>query len=175
MVRWPAARSESPEEVEREESGGKRQAEEEEGRWGRMLPELLGEIVRRVDAGGEQWPQRKDIVAYAGVCRRWRDTARGIVRQLRENGDITFPSSLKEPGPRDSPVQCLIRRNKSNSTYCLYLGLTESFTDKGKFLLAARQFKHGAHTEYIISLDADDLSQGSNAYMGKLRFVSFIL
>ncbi|XP_042461338.1 tubby-like F-box protein 1 [Zingiber officinale] len=169
MVRWPAARSESPEEVEREESGGKRQAEEEEGRWGRMLPELLGEIVRRVDAGGEQWPQRKDIVAYAGVCRRWRDTARGIVRQLRENGDITFPSSLKEPGPRDSPVQCLIRRNKSNSTYCLYLGLTESFTDKGKFLLAARQFKHGAHTEYIISLDADDLSQGSNAYMGKLR------
>lgn len=40
--------------------------------------------------------------------------------------------------------------------------------DKGKFLLAARRFRHGAHTEYIISLDADDLSQGSNAYIGKL-------
>lgn len=49
--------------------------------------------------------------------------------------------------------------------------LLAAFTDKGKFLLAARRFKHGAHTQYIISLDADDLSQGSNAYIGKLRLV----
>ncbi|KAH8518730.1 hypothetical protein H0E87_000540, partial [Populus deltoides] len=42
------------------------------------------------------------------------------------------------------------------------------FTDKGKFLLAARRYRQGVHTEYIISLDADDLSQGSNAYVGKL-------
>lgn len=40
--------------------------------------------------------------------------------------------------------------------------------DEGKFLLAARRYRHGAHTEYIISLDADDVSQGSNAYVGKL-------
>lgn len=44
-----------------------------------------------------------------------------------------------------------------------------AFADKGKFLLAAKRFRCGAHTEYIISLDADDLSQGSNAYVGKLR------
>lgn len=44
-----------------------------------------------------------------------------------------------------------------------------AFTDKGKFLLAARRYRCGTHTEYIISLDADDLSQGSNAYVGKLR------
>ncbi|XP_068645074.1 tubby-like F-box protein 7 [Aristolochia californica] len=44
----------------------------------------------------------------------------------------------------------------------------QTFMDKGKFLLAARRFRHGAHTEYIISLDADDLSQGSNVYVGKL-------
>jgi len=40
--------------------------------------------------------------------------------------------------------------------------------DTGKFLLAARRFRHGACIEYIISLDADDLSQRSNAYVGKL-------
>ncbi|GJN15205.1 hypothetical protein PR202_gb02099 [Eleusine coracana subsp. coracana] len=40
---------------------------------------------------------------------------------------------------------------------------------KGKFLMAARRVRRGAHTEYIISLDADDLSQGSSAYRGKLR------
>lgn len=44
-----------------------------------------------------------------------------------------------------------------------------AFTDKGKFLLAARRYRHGAHTGFIVSLDADDLSQGSNAYVGKLR------
>lgn len=44
-----------------------------------------------------------------------------------------------------------------------------AFTNKGKFLLAARRYRHGAHTEYIISLDPDDSSQGSNAYVGKLR------
>lgn len=44
-----------------------------------------------------------------------------------------------------------------------------AFTEKGKFLLAARRNRHGAHTEYIISLDPNDISQGSNAYVGKLR------
>ncbi|KAJ0230059.1 Tubby-like F-box protein 7 [Hirschfeldia incana] len=74
-----------------------------------------------------------------------------------------------QPGPREFSNQCLIKRNKKTSTFYLYLALTPSFTDKGKFLLAARRFRTGAYTEYIISLDADDFSQGSNAYVGKLR------
>ncbi|KAL5697929.1 Tubby-like F-box protein 7 [Ranunculus cassubicifolius] len=40
--------------------------------------------------------------------------------------------------------------------------------ENGKFLLAARKFRHVTHTEYIISLDADDFSQRSSAYVGKL-------
>lgn len=50
----------------------------------------------------------------------------------------------------------------------LYLA---ALVDKGKFLLAARRCRTGAHTEYVISLDADDLSQRSKAYVGKLRCV----
>ncbi|XP_020245873.1 tubby-like F-box protein 1 isoform X2 [Asparagus officinalis] len=73
------------------------------------------------------------------------------------------------PGPKEHPMQCFIKRNKKNSTFYLYLSLTQTFMDKGKFLLAARRVRRGAHTEYIITLDADDLSQGSNAYVGKLR------
>ncbi|KAG5546103.1 hypothetical protein RHGRI_018320 [Rhododendron griersonianum] len=113
--------------------------------WSTMLPELLGEIIQRVEASEDRWPVRQNVVACACVCKRpWK------------------------PGPRESPLQCLIRRDKKNSTFYLYLGLTPTFTDKGKFLLAARRCRHNAHTEYIISLDADDLSQGSNAYVGKL-------
>ena len=41
--------------------------------------------------------------------------------------------------------------------------------DDGKFLLAARKFRRPTCTDYIISLDADDMSRESNAYVGKLR------
>ncbi|KAL1350009.1 hypothetical protein AAHE18_07G196400 [Arachis hypogaea] len=129
---------------------------------------LLGEIIRRVEVEEEQWPQRQNVVACACVCKRWRDMTREIVGQPHNNGKITFPSCLRKPGPRELPNQCLIKRNKKTSTFYLYLALTPSFTDKGKFLLAARRYRFGTHTEYIISLDAEDLSQGSNAYVGKL-------
>nr|CAD1843235.1 unnamed protein product [Ananas comosus var. bracteatus] len=74
-----------------------------------------------------------------------------------------------KPGPRELPIKCFIKRSKKNSTFYLYLSLTHTLVDKGKFLLAARRYRYGAYVEYIISLDADDLSQGSSAYMGKLR------
>ncbi|KAG6500317.1 hypothetical protein ZIOFF_040160 [Zingiber officinale] len=143
--------------------------EEDGDRWARMLPELIGEIVRRVEATGDRWPFRKDVVSCACLCRRWREVTIGTVRPLPESGKITFPSSLKEPGPADAPIQCFIKRHKKNSTFYLYLGLTQTFMDEGKFLMAARRFRHGSHTEYILSLDADNLSVGCNAYLGKLR------
>ncbi|KAK6934139.1 F-box domain [Dillenia turbinata] len=137
--------------------------------WADMLPEILSEIIQRVEASDD----RRNIVSCACVCKRWRDVAKEIVKSPSHSGKITFPSCLKQPGPHDAPLQCLIKRNKKNSTFYLYLSLSSceyaaTFTDKGKFLLAARRYRHGAFTEYIISLDADDLSQGSNAYVGKL-------
>ncbi|KAI5411656.1 Tubby-like F-box protein 7, partial [Lathyrus oleraceus] len=135
--------------------------------WSTMLPDLLAEIIKRVDAAEDQWPHRQNVVACACVCKRWRDVTRETVRSPRD-GRITFPSCLKQPGPRDLPHQCLIKRDKKTSTFYLYLSLTSSYTDKGKFLLAAKRYRYGTHIEYVISLDADDLSQGSNAYVGKL-------
>lgn len=44
-------------------------------------------------------------------------------------------------------------------------------TDDGKFLLAARKCRRPTHTDYIISLNCDDLSRGSSTYIGKLRCV----
>ncbi|XP_047951855.1 tubby-like F-box protein 7 [Salvia hispanica] len=145
--------------------------ESESGPWAGMLPELLADIIHRVESTENQWPQRRNVVACACVCKRWRDATAEAVQtaSLRRLGTITFPSSLKKPGPRDGPLQCLIKRDKKNSTFYLYLALTPSFTDPGKFLLAARRYKNGARTEYIISLDPEDLSQGSKAYVGKLR------
>ncbi|XP_044497256.1 tubby-like F-box protein 7 [Mangifera indica] len=144
------------------------ESDSDSGSWAGMLPELLGEIIKRVDTSEDRWPQRQHVVACACVCKRWRDITKDIVGSPLLNGKITFPSCLKQPGPRDFPHNCLIKRNKKTSTFYLYLALTPSLNDKGKFLLAARRYRCGARTEYIISLDADDLSQGSNAYVGKL-------
>ncbi|TYG71442.1 hypothetical protein ES288_D05G396500v1 [Gossypium darwinii] len=145
------------------------EAEEEGQSWSTMLPELLGEIMERVEASEDRWPQRQNVVTCACVCKKWREAMREIVRASSPgSGKITFPSCLKQPGPSDFPNHCIIKRCKKNSTFYLFLSLTPSFTDKGKFLLAARRYRHGVHIEYIISLDADDLSQSSNAYVGKL-------
>ncbi|KAF8391219.1 hypothetical protein HHK36_023521 [Tetracentron sinense] len=165
----------SEEQKHRDVNGGEADEKKEIDRvldedcWSRMLPELLVEIIKRVESSEDRWPVRKNVVACACVCKRWRDITREIVSSPLHSGMITFPSSLKQPGPLEFPLQCFIKRNKKNSTFYLYLGLApHTFMDKGKFLLAARRFRHGAHTEFIISLDADDLSQGSNAYVGKL-------
>ncbi|CAH1413462.1 unnamed protein product [Lactuca virosa] len=79
------------------------------------------------------------------------------------NGREIFMSL--HPGSRDSPIQCMIKRSKKNSVFYLNLAATPSFTNKGKFLLAARRYTHGAHMEYIISLDSYDSYQRSNAYV----------
>lgn len=127
------------------------------------------EIIGRVESTEDKWPLRRNVVACACVCKRWRDVTREIVKSPLVTGRITFPSCLKQPGPRDVPLQCLIKRDKKNSTFYVHLSVTpSSFSEKGKFLLAARRYRRGAHIEYIISLDADDLSQGSQAYVGKL-------
>lgn len=71
--------------------------EEQEETWSRLLPELLVEILRRVESGGaERWPRRRDVVACACVCRRWREVTQSVVRSPVACGQITFPSSLKQ-------------------------------------------------------------------------------
>ncbi|MBA0841254.1 hypothetical protein Goarm_003755, partial [Gossypium armourianum] len=81
----------------------------------------------------------------------------------------TYESNL-QPGPKDSLLQCFIKRNRSTQTYYLYLGLTNSaLSDGGKFLLAARKCRRPTCTDYIISLQAEDFSKGTNTYAGRLR------
>uniref|UniRef100_J3MNW2 Tubby-like F-box protein n=1 Tax=Oryza brachyantha TaxID=4533 RepID=J3MNW2_ORYBR len=76
---------------------------------------------------------------------------------------------VRRPGPRDAPVKCFISRNRTTQTYYLYIGLTDAISDDGKFLLAARKCRRTMCTEYLISLDMNNISKGSETYIGKLR------
>lgn len=145
-------------------------ASSESNRWSDIPEELLREILIRVEAAdGGDWPSRRSVVACAGVCRGWRLLMNETVAVPEISSKLTFPISLKQPGPRESLVQCFIKRNRATQSYHLYLGLTNSLTDEGKFLLAATKLKHTTCTDYIISLRSDDMSRRSQAYVGKVR------
>ncbi|AET03929.1 tubby-F-box-like protein [Medicago truncatula] len=93
--------------------------------------------------------------------------ARAVEPQQCER--ITFPISVKQPGPRDHPMQCFIRRNKmresSLQTFQLYLGLGPSANEPDKLLLTA---KRTAGLNFVIFLAADNFSQASKC-AGRVR------
>ncbi|ESW26218.1 hypothetical protein PHAVU_003G100700 [Phaseolus vulgaris] len=141
----------------------------EQSWWANMPHELLREVLLRIESSEAKWPPRRSVVACAGVCRTWRLIVKEIVKPPQLSSNITFPISLKQPGPREHLLQCFIRRNSGTQTYYLFLSLSSALADDGKFLLAARKFRRPTCTDYIISLDADDMSRESSAHIGKLR------
>ncbi|KAF3651922.1 tubby-like F-box protein 8 [Capsicum chacoense] len=138
--------------------------------WANLPPELLFDVVRRLEESESTWPGRKHVVACAAVCRSWRSMCKDIVRNPEYCGKLTFPVSLKQPGPRDGTIQCFIKRDKSNLTYHLFLCLSPALlVENGKFLLSAKRTRRTTCTEYVISMDAENISRSSNTYIGKLR------
>ncbi|RAL46564.1 hypothetical protein DM860_004843 [Cuscuta australis] len=142
----------------------------EQGQWANLPPELLLDIIRRVEESESSWPARTVLVSCASVCKSWRGITKDIVRTPEECGKLTFPISLKQPGPRESPIQCFIKRDRASSIYRLYFGLTPcKLCSSDKLLLAAKKIRRTITTDFIISLVGDEFSRASNTYVGKLR------
>ena len=141
----------------------------QQGQWANIPSELLLDIIQRVEETETSWPARAVVVSCASVCKSWRAVTKEIVQTPEQCGRLTFPISLKQPGPRDSPIQCFIRRDRESSAYLLYYGLVPSENETDKLLLAAKKIRKATGTDFIISLVADDFSRSSNAYIGKLR------
>lgn len=138
--------------------------------WANLPCELLMDIVQRVELSQTAWPARRDVVACASVCKTWREITKEVVKPPEQCGKLTFPISLKQPGPRDIPIQCFIKRERETNTYRLYLGLSPALSgDISKMLLAGRKIRRATTTDFMISLAADDFSRVSDNYVGKLR------
>ncbi|KAG7599501.1 Tubby-like C-terminal [Arabidopsis suecica] len=139
-------------------------------RWANLPAAVLRDVMKKLDESESTWPARKQVVACAGVCKTWRLMCKDIVKSTEFSGKLTFPVSLKQPGPRDGTIQCFIKRDKSNMTYHLYLSLSPALlVENGKFLLSAKRTRRTTYTEYVISMDADNISRSSSTYIGKLR------
>lgn len=64
--------------------------------WASLPPELLHEVIKRLEASESTWPSRKSVVACAGVCKSWREICQEIVNNPEYSAKITFPISLKQ-------------------------------------------------------------------------------
>lgn len=65
-------------------------------RWANLPPELLFDVIRRLEESENTWPGRKHVVACAAVCRSWRSMCKEIVKSPEFCGKLTFPVSLKQ-------------------------------------------------------------------------------
>ncbi|KAE8727117.1 Tubby-like F-box protein 2 [Hibiscus syriacus] len=147
--------------------------------WSNLPPELLLDIIQRVEESQTTWPARAAVVFCAAVCRSWREITKEIVKNPEQCGRLTFPISLKQvvlflyrtfesienellPGPRESPIRCYIRRDRATSTYLLFHGLMPSKGERDKLLLAARKFRRATCTDFVVSMVADEFSRASH-------------
>lgn len=64
--------------------------------WANLPPELLFDVIRRLEESESTWPTRKHVVACAAVCRSWRSMCTEIVKSPELCGKLTFPVSLKQ-------------------------------------------------------------------------------
>lgn len=62
--------------------------------WASLPPELLREVIKRLEESGSTWPARKDVVVCAAVCRSWREMYKEIVQSPELFGKLTFTVSL---------------------------------------------------------------------------------
>eukprot|EP00898_Chlorokybus_atmophyticus_P007952 jgi/Chlat1/8158/Chrsp76S07615 len=144
--------------------------------WAELPPEILRDILNRVEDDCSDWPARTSFVACAGVCRSWRAAALEVAKAAPIGTTrLTFPEGLRQPGPVHSLMRCYILRDRHNGrkypTYALYLdqsllpmsrdevlavGGTSSMrepTGRGKFLLSARRRWRSAGIDYVVTLD----------------------
>lgn len=105
--------------------------------WASLAPELLALVLQRVeDAAGERGEGRR-VVALAGVCRSWRT----LLQQEwhPRTSLIHFPPCVRQTAPKDSHLQCLLK--KKGDTFTLFQTLPAAADEcrQEYFLLAARK------------------------------------
>ena len=54
----------------------------DQSRWVGLPPELLRDVMKRLEEGESTWPSRRDVVACAAVCGTWRE----ICKDSAESG-----------------------------------------------------------------------------------------
>lgn len=87
-------------------------------RWANLPPELLYDVIRRLEESESTWPTRKHVVACAAVCRSWRSMCKEIVKNPEFCGKLTFPVSLKQVSTAQFRV--VLNTNLRNRAFSIF-------------------------------------------------------
>ncbi|KAM9409950.1 LOW QUALITY PROTEIN: tubby-related protein 1-like [Pholidichthys leucotaenia] len=94
-------------------------------------------------------------------------------KERSSSPEIEFDSLEKfvmQPAPQGVTVKCRVTRDQRGVDKSLYpLYYLHLDNDKKTFLLAGRKRKKSTTSNYLISIDATDLSRGGENFVGKLR------
>jgi hypothetical protein len=74
--------------------------------WASMPPELLRDVISRLESSEGVWPCRRHVVACAAVCSSWREITKELVKTPEQSGKLTFPISLKQVRIERGPFYC---------------------------------------------------------------------
>jgi len=135
-----------------------------------------GKHPREVAAEKARAKERAEAEAKGGAAKRTIGRPKPVKVDISDKRVF-----LMNPGPKTGPVQCHIIRKAgkgfipgtSYPEYFLYLdgpgAKPGNPTSEAQFLLSARKRKKSKSSNYIISLDEDDLARQSGNFFGKLR------
>uniref|UniRef100_A0A3B3Z6E9 Tubby C-terminal domain-containing protein n=1 Tax=Periophthalmus magnuspinnatus TaxID=409849 RepID=A0A3B3Z6E9_9GOBI len=97
---------------------------------------------------------------------------KGKKKKRSPSPEIEFDNLEKfvlEPAPQGVTVKCRVTRDQRGMDKSLYpLYYLHLDNEKKTFLLAGRKRKKSATSNYLISIDATDLSRGGENFVGKL-------
>jgi len=135
-----------------------------------------GKHPREVAANKQREKEVAEADAIGGAAKRTVGRPKAVKVDISDKRVF-----LMNPGPKAGPVQCHIVRKAgkgfipgtSYPEYFLYIdgagAKPGNPTSDAKFLLSARKRKKSKSSNYIISLDEDDLARQSGNFFGKLR------
>ncbi|KAG2499031.1 hypothetical protein HYH03_003216 [Edaphochlamys debaryana] len=116
----------------------------------------------------EEQPQPRMVGAQQRMAAQQQQQQEQVQARSAPQLDLTdMPTFLLAPGPRNGPVQCVIVRDRGSAKMYPRYAL---FLEEGRrFLLSARKRKKQTTSNYIISMDYEDLSRESGSFFGKVR------
>lgn len=110
---------------------------------------------------------QEEPVASTRVSGPSQERPSAVSRSIPQLDLTDMPTFLMQPGPKNGPVMCVIVRDRESAR--MYPRYTLFLEDGRRFLLSARKRKKQTTSNYIISLDYEDLNRESGAFFGKVR------
>uniref|UniRef100_A0A672F4I2 TUB like protein 1b n=1 Tax=Salarias fasciatus TaxID=181472 RepID=A0A672F4I2_SALFA len=169
FLHWPAAKSESDDsEEETKSTKSKKKASSSSA--------SMFQTTADKEKNKEKDKKTKKKGTQTLLLIKSEPHSRMFVIPLQERApspEIEFDNLEKfvmEPAPQGVTVKCRVTRDQRGMDKSLYpLYYLHLDNEKKTFLLAGRKRKKSATSNYLISIDATDLSRGGENFVGKLR------